>query len=71
MISLLIPFFIRSLLTAMLIFFVFTGIVIVVWFGAINVKDGNMTEGQLVQFLIYAVLVAGSVAALSETFDGG
>ena len=27
-----------------------------------------MTEGELVQFLIYAVLVAGSIAALSETF---
>ena len=59
---------IRSILTAMLIFFVFTGIVAVVWFGALNVKDGSMTEGQLVQFLIYSVLVAGSVAALSETF---
>ncbi len=60
--------FIRSVLTAMLIFFVFTGIVVVVWFGALSVKDGTMTEGQLVQFLIYSVLVAGSIAALSETF---
>ncbi len=59
---------VRSILTAMLIFFVFTGIVIVVWFGALNVKDGLMTQGELVQFLIYSVLVAGSIAALSETF---
>ncbi len=59
---------VRSVLTAMLIFFVFTGIVVVVWFGALSVKDGSMTEGQLVQFLIYSVLVAGSIAALSETF---
>ena len=60
--------FVRSILTAMLIFFVFTGITAVVWFGALNVKDGIMTEGELVQFLIYSVLVAGSIAALSETF---
>ena len=60
--------FVRSVLTAMLIFFVFTGITAVVWFGALNVKDGSMTEGELVQFLIYSVLVAGSIAALSETF---
>ncbi|MDG2473805.1 MAG: ABC transporter transmembrane domain-containing protein [Paracoccaceae bacterium] len=60
--------FVRSILTAMLIFFVFTGIVVVVWFGALSVKNGLMTEGQLVQFLIYSVLVAGSIAALSETF---
>ena len=60
--------FVRSILTAILIFFVFTGIVVVVWFGALNVKSNIMTEGQLVQFLIYSVLVAGSIAALSETF---
>ena len=60
--------FTRSILTAMLIFFVFTGITAVVWFGALSVKDGTMTEGELVQFLIYSVLVAGSIAALSETF---
>ena len=60
--------FVRSILTAVLIFFVFTGIVTVIWFGAMNVRSGSMTEGELVQFLIYAVLVAGSIAALSETF---
>ena len=60
--------FVRSILTAMLIFFVFTGITVVVWFGALSVKDGSMTEGELVQFLIYSVLVAGSIAALAETF---
>ena len=60
--------FVRSCLTAILIFFVFTGIVTVVWFGALDVRDGTMTEGELIQFLIYSVLVAGSVAALSETF---
>ena len=60
--------FVRSVLTAMLIFFVFTGITVVVWFGALNVKSGGMTEGELIQFLIYSVLVAGSIAALSETF---
>ncbi len=58
---------VRSVLTAVLIFFVFTGIVTVLWFGAVNVREGNMSEGELVQFVIYAVLVAGSVAALSET----
>ncbi|MEE2773911.1 MAG: ABC transporter transmembrane domain-containing protein [Pseudomonadota bacterium] len=60
--------FIRSILTAVLIFFVFTGIVTVLWFGAVSVRQGSMSEGELVQFVIYAVLVAGSVAALSETF---
>ena len=36
------------------------------WIGARDVRAGAMTPGELVQFVIYAVMVAGSVAALSE-----
>ncbi len=60
--------FVRSILTAMIIFFVFTGIVTVVWVGTYFVRIDTMSAGQLVQFLIYAVLVASSVAQLSEVF---
>lgn len=56
----------RALMTAIVIFLVFTGIVGVLWIGAWDVRAGEMTPGALVQFLIYAVMVAGSVAALSE-----
>ncbi len=59
---------IRSILTAVLIFFVFTGIVAVLWVGALNVRQGSMSQGQLVQFLIYAVLVAGSIAQLTDVY---
>jgi ATP-binding cassette subfamily B protein len=38
----------------------------VLWIGARDVQNGTMTPGQLVQFLIYAVLVAGAVGALTE-----
>ena len=57
---------IRSIMTAIVIFLVFTSIVGVLWIGARDVRAGVMTPGELVQFVIYAVLVAGSVAALSE-----
>ena len=57
---------IRSLMTGIVIFLVFTSIVGVLWIGARDVRAGVMTPGELVQFVIYAVLVAGSVAALSE-----
>ena len=57
---------VRALLTVIVIFLVFTGIVGVLWMGARDVRAGNMSEGTLVQFVIYAVMVAGSVAALSE-----
>jgi ATP-binding cassette subfamily B protein len=59
----------RAYLTVIVIFLVFSGIVGVLWMGAIDVRAGVMTEGTLVQFVIYSVLVAGAVAALSEIWS--
>jgi ATP-binding cassette subfamily B protein len=56
----------RALMTAIVIFLVFAGIVGVLWMGARDVRAGLMTPGELIQFVIYAVMVAGSVGALSE-----
>jgi ATP-binding cassette subfamily B protein len=56
----------RAVMTVIVIFLVFTGIVGVLWIGARDVRAEVMTPGELVQFLIYAVMVAGSVGALSE-----
>ncbi|MEK0164071.1 ABC transporter transmembrane domain-containing protein [Phaeobacter sp. JH20_36] len=59
----------RAFLTVIVIFLVFSGVVGVLWMGANDVRAGVMSEGTLVQFVIYAVLVAGSVAALSEIWS--
>ena len=56
----------RSVMTVIVIFLAFAGVVGVLWIGAHDVRTGEMTPGQLVQFLIYAVIVAGAVGALSE-----
>ncbi len=56
----------RALMTVIVIFLVFAGVVGVLWMGARDVRAGDMTPGALVQFVIYAVMVAGGVAALSE-----
>ncbi|WP_050927562.1 ABC transporter transmembrane domain-containing protein [Aestuariivita boseongensis] len=56
----------RALMTVIVIFMVFTGIVGILWMGANAVRSGDMTVGTLVQFLIYSIMVAGGVAALSE-----
>jgi len=56
----------RAVMTVIVIFLVFSGVVGVLWIGANDVRAGAMSAGALVQFLIYAVLVAGSVGALSE-----
>jgi len=58
----------RSKLTVVLIFLVFGGIVGVLWIGAKDLRAGEMTPGELVQFLIFAVVVAGAVASLSEVW---
>ena len=57
---------VRSVMTAAVIFLIFAGVIGVLWIGARDVAHGAMTVGELVQFVIYAVMVAGSVGALSE-----
>ncbi|MDC0738645.1 ABC transporter transmembrane domain-containing protein [Cognatishimia sp. SS12] len=56
----------RAFMTSIVIFLIFTGVVGVLWIGARDVRMGAMSAGSLIQFVIYAVMVAGSVAALSE-----
>jgi ATP-binding cassette subfamily B protein len=58
----------RSMLTAMAIVMSFGVIVFVLWIGAQQVTAGVMTLGELTQFVLYAVLIAGSIGALSETW---
>ncbi len=58
----------RSWLTAVAIVLAFAVIVFVLWLGAREVLAGAMSAGQLAQFVLYAVLTAGSIAALAEVF---
>jgi ATP-binding cassette subfamily B protein len=56
----------RAIMTVIVIALVFAGIVGVLWVGARDVRAGDMSVGELVQFVIYAVMVAGGVGAMSE-----
>jgi ATP-binding cassette subfamily B protein len=56
----------RSTLTAIATMLVFGAITFVLWMGAHSVVRGEMTGGQLGQFLLYAVYVAIAAASLSE-----
>lgn len=56
----------RAVMTMIVIALIFSGVVGVLWVGAVDVREGTMSIGELVQFVIYAVLVAGAVGALSE-----
>ena len=56
----------RSLLTFVAILFGFTSIILVLWLGAYAVMDNQITTGELSQFILYAVIVAGAIAGISE-----
>lgn len=56
----------RSWLTFVAIVLAFLVIVFVLWLGALEVTAGTMTAGELAQFVLYAVLTAGAIAALAE-----
>jgi ATP-binding cassette subfamily B protein len=58
----------RALLTALAIVLVFAGVVGLLRVGAQDVMDGQMTGGLLSQFILYAVLCATSIGALSEVW---
>jgi ATP-binding cassette subfamily B protein len=57
---------VRSTLTAVAAMLIFGSITFVLWVGAHAVIRGQMTGGELSQFLLYAVYVAVAAASLSE-----
>jgi len=58
----------RAVLTAIVILLVFGSISAVLGIGGLDVVAGRMSAGDLSAFVFYAVIVAGSVGAISEVF---
>ncbi|WP_226554250.1 ABC transporter transmembrane domain-containing protein [Celeribacter naphthalenivorans] len=56
----------RAAMTVIVIALIFSGVVGVLWIGARDVRTDVMSIGELVQFVIYAIMVAGAAGALSE-----
>ena len=56
----------RAIMTVIVIALIFSGVVGVLWIGARDVRAEAMSIGELIQFLIYAIMVAGAVGSLSE-----
>ncbi len=57
---------VRALLTGVAILFIFGAITFVLWIGTRSVMAGEMTGGQLGQFLLYAIFASAAAAGLSE-----
>lgn len=56
----------RAFLTGFAIMMIFGSVVAILWYGAQNVMSGTMTAGTLGQFLLYSIIAASSLGALSE-----
>src|SRR3546814_11676452 len=56
----------RAVLTAIVILLVFGAVSAILWVGGHDVLAGRITAGQLSAFVFYAIVVAGSVGAISE-----
>ena len=60
---------VQALVTAVAITLFFAAITLVLWMGAHDVIAGRMTAGTLAQFVLYALIGGGSVAALAEVWN--
>jgi len=56
----------RALLIAVVIALIFSAIAAMLWVGGNDVINGVMSAGELGAFVFYAIIVAGSVATISE-----
>ena len=57
---------VRAMLTAIVILLVFGAVGTILWLGGRDVIAGRMSGGELSAFVFYAIVVAGSVGAISE-----
>src|SRR3954454_4368029 len=58
----------RAVLTAIIIFIVFSSVVAILWIGSHDVLTGAITPGRLGQFVLYAAFAASGLGQLSEVW---
>lgn len=56
----------RAFLTATVMMLVFSSVGVILWLGGHDVLSNRITPGELSAFVFYAIVVAGSVGAISE-----
>jgi ATP-binding cassette, subfamily B, bacterial len=58
----------RAVLTAIIIFIVFTSVVLILWVGSHDVLTGSISPGRLGQFVLYTAFAAAGLGQLSEVW---
>lgn len=59
---------VRSVMTAVIFSITLSGLIGVLWFGAIQVQSGVITPGAMTQFVMYAFVAVSGVGMLTETY---
>ncbi|WP_315835582.1 ABC transporter transmembrane domain-containing protein [Bradyrhizobium prioriisuperbiae] len=58
----------RAVLTAIVIFLIFSSVVAILWIGSHDVLLGQISAGRLGQFILYAAFAAGALGELSQVW---
>ncbi|MBN9602207.1 MAG: ATP-binding cassette domain-containing protein [Afipia felis] len=58
----------RAWLTAVVIFLIFSSVVLILWVGSHDIITGQITAGRLGQFVLYAAFAAGALGELSQVW---
>lgn len=59
---------VRAMMTAMIFTVILSGLIGVLWFGAVQVQSGAITPGAMTQFVMYAFVGVSGVGMLTETY---
>ena len=59
---------VRAYMTAIIFTVILSGLIAVLWFGAIQVQSGLITPGAMTQFVMYAFVAVSGVGMLTETY---
>jgi ABC-type multidrug transport system fused ATPase/permease subunit len=59
----------RGLFVALLMFSLFSAIVLVVWYGTTLLATGELTVSSLITFILYTMFVGGTMAGFAELFS--
>lgn len=58
----------RAAFAAFIVVALFSTVIAVLWYGASLVGEGAITAGELVEFILYTVFIAGSIAGLGTIY---
>lgn len=58
----------RGFFVSFLIFALFGGIVLVLWYGANMISAGTLKTGELIEFILYTIFIGASVAGMGDLY---